>query len=1317
METNCVRIECIAGYELSQDGQSCVDTNECELGTHDCGIQQCINTSGSFVCDICPKGFELDNNGKCVDINECATGIHYCGNNPWIAPFTDKPVCENTEGAYTCNCDAGLTFSTEQCQTEIHNGVPHEVCTYAIICSDINECDILHARGITFEGYQCNNLLSGYQCEHHRHGVYQTLGDHCCEAGYDIYSFDGRHDCIPIVCQTGYKLNDEGNLCIDVDECTDECPERMHNCRDYEVCSNTFGSYTCDRCPAGYEADLFGNCHDINECKLNGGHSCGHGLCINTEGSFACDCARGYESNSYRCNLQRLSSGYNMRGFQPHWICTSEPYCVDIDECALGIDHCRVDYGCINAEKGFYCCDYDQTNCECPANYALEEPISNGDTPRCIHIECTDGFEMDPTGQYCSDINECETVDFCKQFGSDHCGNRLAQLGNPNLAGNKFECLNCPDGYVMKNGTCTDYNECINPSSKPRCLNGACINTDASYECDCPNELTQTIVGCEVVREPVAEHLFSFHHPHNVCDDTKICTDLNECLTSPCPNERECMNLQPGFACWNSYLGTTSYMCPPGYSMRTDGHTCLTIVCDVGYELDFTGAKCVDVNECEQANICDTDEFCINSKGSYSCSNCPLGYEIKVINGQPVCKDFNECTNVQHDCDPVYGECVNTDGSYTCNCFVGFEVTQPQRCTINYNYTAELPPHDWIFPHEDCVDKPICTDINECKLGIDNCRVDYHCGNTTPGFKCCNIYPFLQITTYFSHCECGHGYAMENGVLGQDNRDGLHCYAIECSSGYELRSEGDYCIDIDECAIGTDNCDDGLHCLNHEGGFQCLPCARGYELINGLCTDINECDVDNIDCIYGNCVNTDGSYTCSCNYGAQLRQANDCEIHDFVPKPLDSSSTQHPHETCVESITCVDIDECQDVNSYCATNETCRDRQPFFSCCYGETVNGAYTHVCNCPTGYSIANNRTLWEHNTYGLCLYTECANGYEQNDKGDKCIDIDECLENPCDDEQYCHNTNGGYSCIACPYGYEEVNGECVDIDECATDVNGTLCGKAVDFEEGLGDCVNTIGSYTCDCFSGFALVTPARRCTITQVYMDYFQVSNPYDHENCVTEPLCENVNECNIGTDNCPLHLECTDMDPSSMDRTQQGYGTVNLFKRAGHFRCCDQPERYYYYTRDCECPPGYDILGTKKINYELMDCQPIVCNTGYEMNVDGTACTDINECELGTHTCNEADYCINNDGSFVCQACPNGYEMIESSAEGNTCEDINECEVNTEVCGFGQCTNTEGSYDCLCDPGFETTQQRCQVRDRFLFFFNEIRHRLHLLSHL
>jgi hypothetical protein len=39
-----------------------------------------------------------------------------------------------------------------------------------------------------------------------------------------------------------------------------------------------------------------------------------------------------------------------------------------------------------------------------------------------------------------------------------------------------------------------------------------------------------------------------------------------------------------------------------------------------------------------------------------------------------------------------------------------------------------------------------------------------------------------------------------------------------------------------------------------------------------LCADINECEIDNGNCLNGTCVNTNGSFYCSCHKGFVLSE-------------------------------------------------------------------------------------------------------------------------------------------------------------------------------------------------------------------------------------------------------------------------------------------------------------------------------------------------------------------------------------------------------------------------------------------------------------
>jgi len=40
-------------------------------------------------------------------------------------------------------------------------------------------------------------------------------------------------------------------------------------------------------------------------------------------------------------------------------------------------------------------------------------------------------------------------------------------------------------------------------------------------------------------------------------------------------------------------------------------------------------------------------------------------------------------------------------------------------------------------------------------------------------------------------------------------------------------------------------------------------------------------------------------------------------------------------------------------------------------------------------------------------------------------------------------------------------------------------------------------------------------------------------------------------------------------------------------------------------------------------------------------------------------------------------------------------DVNECRENPQICQNGTCLNSDGSYSCICNEGFEADEyQRC-----------------------
>ncbi|XP_062862107.1 epidermal growth factor-like protein 6 [Trichomycterus rosablanca] len=109
-------IRCICpstGLQLSPDGKTCVDIDECVSQKHQCPYnRECVNTFGSYYCK-CQTGYDLKYiNGKydCVDINECADST---------ANKCDRHAdCINTDGSYKCKCKQGFRGNGFDCSVK-----------------------------------------------------------------------------------------------------------------------------------------------------------------------------------------------------------------------------------------------------------------------------------------------------------------------------------------------------------------------------------------------------------------------------------------------------------------------------------------------------------------------------------------------------------------------------------------------------------------------------------------------------------------------------------------------------------------------------------------------------------------------------------------------------------------------------------------------------------------------------------------------------------------------------------------------------------------------------------------------------------------------------------------------------------------------------------------------------------------------------------------------------------------------------------------------------------------------------------------------
>ncbi|KAK2833593.1 hypothetical protein Q5P01_017482 [Channa striata] len=431
-------------------------------------------------------------------------------------------------------------------------------------------------------------------------------------------------------------------------------------------------------------------------------------------------------------------------------------------------------------------------------------------------------------------------------------------------------------------------------------------------------------------------------------------------------------------------------------------------------------------------------------------------------------------------------------------------------------------------------------------------------------------------------------------------------YGLEIPSGY-LPTPASYgCVDIDECQVIEDICGNYATCTNIIGSYICT-CLRGFTPTDATLPPGTSNPCINIDPCLGNICGNGTCYTNNPGY-----YECDCDVgfqltYDLIPN-------------------CQDVDECQSTLAMCGPYSTCTNT-------YG-------SYICTCSSGF-IAADPTLppgsQNQCIENFCLENNCGNGLCYNKpRGYACScntgyyltyyvipfcqDTDECQMTLdfCGPYCSCTNTIGSYICI-CWTGFAAPNStvqpgslnQCTDIDECQTTLD--LCGPS-------SICTNTIGSYECACFSGFTTmdseIPPAS--------------SNP-----------CTDIDECQATLFYCGPYSNCTNAIGSYTCTCWSGF-TVT----------------------DSEIPPG-----------------------------SSNECTDINECETTLDICGPYSICTNAIGSYAC-TCLSGFAAPNSTVQPgsfNQCTDIDECQTIQDYCGlYSTCDNTIGSYTCTCWTGFSAT---------------------------
>ncbi|XP_041270949.1 signal peptide, CUB and EGF-like domain-containing protein 2 [Onychostruthus taczanowskii] len=390
--------------------------------------------------------------------------------------------------------------------------------------------------------------------------------------------------------------------------------------------------------------------------------------------------------------------------------------------------------------------------------------------------------------------------------------------------------------------------------------------------------------------------------------------------------------------------------------------------------------------------------------------------------------------------------------------------------------------------------------------------------------------------------------------------------------------------DVDECALGLDDCHPDAICQNTPKLYKCT-CKMGYTGEGRKCEDIDECDNDfNGGCVH-ECFNIPGNYRCTCYDGFMLaHDGHNCLDTDECM--FNNGGCQHVCVNTVGSYEC----RCKDGFFLSDNQHTCIHRSEEGMSCMNkdhgcahicrETPKGGV--ACECRPGFELSKNQRsciLTCNHGNGGCQHTcddadsgpvcGCHPKYIMHVDGKTCLEREEAVEvsegnttaaadvdkrvkrrllmetcavnnGGCD--RTCKDTSTGVHC-SCPVGFTlQFDGKtCKDIDECQSNNGG--CDHF---------CKNTVGSFDCSCRKGFKLLTD---------------------------EKSCQDIDECS--------------------------------FERACDHTCVNHPG-----TFECSCNKGYALYGF-------------------------THCADINECSINNGGCQQL--CVNTLGDYEC-LCQSNYKL-------------------------------------------------------------------------
>ena len=937
------------------------------------------------------------------------------------------------------------------------------------------------------------------------------------------------------------------------------------------------------------------------------------------------------------------------------------------------------------------CKDLNGNDVCCAGWTKANESSNNCDVPICPEGCGIEGACIGPNKCFCSDQGtqvegSCDNTRTKLENERKHalsceknCNDGLCRLFN-----GQEECI-CPDGL--------EGEFCDQPVCGDGCGNeGTCVKRGGEIKCDCKEGFTGD--DCDI--DYRHESCYTKTNPDGSCNQRYV-TDLQ--IT-----KKDCCSTI-GHA-WGHYCEPCSvndHECPQGYEEGARDPISVLVRSSNFTTTDKDQSNCVDIDECKlfNHNICFNGR-CVNTPGSFMCI-CPAGFVLD--DDTKICRDIDECTELEYCPD----SCKNTEGSWECHCPEDHETTLDNKACI---YNPEGMCHTEIVTHygidnstlqecakalpvnvsrrdcccagslgaNRCFEREFCPDPDlNYKEWADICKTETHDSTTPspiqdpnrqnmngndkmsenetecPEGYCENGYCELDASGLL--CVCFEGYTWNDSTKGcikvnfcslnPDACEHGKCHPLEideyadygdydlreyycsCDKGFITTEDGQACENINECRYEGQNkvCENGK-CIDSMGSYSCI-CNDGFEDQDGTCTDINECQEEGDLCLHGKCYNINGGYGCLCNPG-------------YI-----ESEDKH---------SCKDIDEC--TNASTCLNGRCKN------------LEGSY--VCDCNKGFESK------------MVLKTDPVSGEKTESSG--CVDINECLKNPCEFGS-CTNTESGFRCN-CDDFYK------FDGEKCVRDDTMSTCSRNIDS----------------DSFKCIANNTLSKSMTQIECCCPATEGTSAWG-SNC---SLCPNANSDAYAK-------MCENLPPID-------YCVVLKELPCGIGGYCNSLKNDY----DCTCKIGFKPTSDKRDCIDIDECKQdyctgetakcentvgsYKCSCGNGYVLENNVCIDIDECDSSLHPldqpCKGESICRNTPGGYTCDCSKIAYDPVTGmqSNPNNTCQDEtrSKCwkrrdDENDDP--FSSSNNNNRNMDRNSDPFADLDNQRGDTKHPFDQFNN------------